>query len=181
MSAIEQLVKDNMGLAYHHLHRFKLAYDEDAISYAMEALFKAALTYDSDRNITFGTYASACIYNGIQMYLRDANKQRVHTMPMDTFTNEQGEVWAPSEYFKVSSAEEEATSLSTDEIYELSWKIADKFNKNSVNYKCIKAWIESDFTLKTIELASLVGCSQPSASRAINAFRNKLKEELKRC
>lgn len=181
MSAIEQMVKDNIGLAYHQLHRFNLAYDDDAISYAIEALFKAAKTYDSDKNITFSTYASACIYNGIQMYLRDTNKKRVPTTPLDIFTNEHGDEWAPSEAFKVSSAEDEVMSITTGEIYGLSNKIVDTFRCGSAAHKCLKAWVESDFTLKTTELAALVGCGQPTASRAIKAFRNKLKEELKKC
>lgn len=179
MSAIEQMVKDNIGLAYHQLHRFNLAYDEDAISFALEALFKAAKTYDSDKNIAFSTYASACIYNGIQMYMRDISKKRVITTSIANFTNEHGEAWAPSEAFKVSSAEDEAIAITTAEIYALAEKVVGTLKDGSISYKCAKAWIDSDFTLKTIELASSIGCSQASASRAVNAFRDKLKEELK--
>lgn len=179
MSAIEQLVKDNKGLAYHQLHRFNLAYDEDAVSYAMEALFKAAKTYDSDKNITFSTYASACIYNGIQAYLREINKRRVPSSSLEIFMNEHGDTYVPSSSFKVKSAEDEVMALTIEEIYGLAWKVVDTFKHSGAAYKCIKLWIESDFTLKTVEIAPLVGCSQPSASKALNAFRNKLKEELK--
>lgn len=181
MSAIEQMVKDNIGLAYHQLHRFNFAYDDDAVSYAMEALFKAAKTYDSDKNITFATYASACIYNGIQMYIRDLNKKRVATTPIETFTTDRGDVWIPSESFKVLSAEDAAIAITTEEIYGLAWKVVGTFKKSGTAYKCIKAWINSDFTLKTVEIAQLVGCSQSTVSKALIAFRNKLKEELKKC
>ena len=177
MNAIEQTVQDNMGLVYMMLHRFNLAYNEDAVSYAMEGLFRAATSYDESSSFAFSTYATSCIYNGIQTYFRKLQKGP-DTVPIKDFTNEHGETYLPSRTFKVRSAEDSAMALSTLEIYEKAWSILDTFDKDSWAYKALRLWLDSDFTLKTTEIAATLGCSQPTVSRAIMAFRNKLKEEL---
>ena len=67
---IEQLIQDNTGLVYKQLHKFNKAFDDDAVSYAFEALWRAAKTYDESKGAKFSTYASVCIYNEIALYLR---------------------------------------------------------------------------------------------------------------
>lgn len=181
MNAIEKVIEDNMGLVYMQLHRFQLAYNEDAISYAMEALFKAAKSFEEGKGLQFSTYAMACIYNGIQMYFRDIGKKRIECVPMEDFTNEHGDVFVPSRSFKVCSAEDECTHQSTCSIYDAVYRVYDNFKGSEKARKAVLLWIESDFTLTTIELAERADYSQPSVSRALNAFRIKLKEELDKC
>lgn len=179
MNAIEHLIQDNTGLVYMQLHRFDLAYNEEAISYAMEALFKAAESFDKDAGVTFATYATSCIYNGIMRYYRYQNKKRVDTISIEEHTTPNGEILLPSFSNRSRSAEDELLSLSELELRGTIIKVLGTFKEGSRAYEAIKIWIDSDFTAKTVDIAPMIGSSQPSVSRAINAFRDRLKEELK--
>lgn len=178
MNAIEHLIQDNEKLVYKQLHRFNLGFNEDAYSYAMEALFKAASNYDANSGTAFSTYAMACIYNGIMMYFRDVNKKRVDTLSIEEHTTPNGVVLIPNYEAEGPSAEEEALQHLSGGLQPVIDRTLKSFRRGTSTYKCISAWIESDFTLSTIALADKVGCAQATSSKAINAFRDRLKEEI---
>ena len=74
----EHLVLDNQGLVYYLVQKLGVTRNssdyEDIVSIGTIGLVKAAITFETSKNITFSTYASRCINNEIFMHYRKANK-----------------------------------------------------------------------------------------------------------
>lgn len=173
MSDVEKVIVDNTGLVYHQLHKFNLAYNEDAISYAMEALWKAASTYDESRNCKFSTYASTCIYNGIMMYLRVSSKEQLlDTVSLEAELNEDGLTY---EDLIAGSNDIELEQFSTIN-KAINRAIANTHNEK--HKEIVIKWIESNFEATQKELAEMLDISQAQVSRILSIFKNKLKKEL---
>lgn len=71
--AKEQFVKENMGLVYAMVRRFKQSaiHKEELISVGMLGLVKAINNFDESYNVTFSTYAVPIIMGEIKRYFRD--------------------------------------------------------------------------------------------------------------
>lgn len=71
----EELVLQNRGLSRHIAKKFNADYSiyEDLVQIGNIGLIKAAITYDSTKNVKFASYASICIQNEILMYFRKGN------------------------------------------------------------------------------------------------------------
>lgn len=174
----EKLIADNMGLVYKGLHKFKLAYDSEAFSYAMEALMNAARTYDSSKAVKFSTYATVCIYNGIGKYVRQLNKKRV----LETVSYEET-IQGCDEltYYDMLGSDE------TPETQFLRKELVDNVEKAfavaydslpSTSRLVIDYWRESGFTATQVVIAKEVGVSQAAVSRTLSVFKYRLKKEL---
>ena len=177
---VEQMIEDNMGLVYKQLHKFNRANDEDAMSVAVEALWKAIITYDQSKDVKLSTYASVCIYNAITHYLRPlANKSRPIILSYDnTVQDEEDELT----FLDIMTTNENPESLLIEtESYE---KVLIAYERALLKLRSAKArevieyWRKSDYTAKQMEIAEAVGVSQAVVSRAINTFRYRLKLEL---
>lgn len=76
----EQLVLDNLKLVHYLVRKLGITQNssdyEDIISIGTIGLIKAAITFDTLKNITFASYAARCINNEILMYYRKANKYK---------------------------------------------------------------------------------------------------------
>lgn len=74
----EHLVLDNQRLVHYLVQKLGVTPNssdyEDIVSIGTIGLVKAAITFDTSKNITFSTYASRCINNEIFMHYRKANK-----------------------------------------------------------------------------------------------------------
>ncbi len=74
----EHLVLDNQKLVYYIVQKLGITPNssdyEDIISIGTIGLVKAAITFDTSKNIAFSTYASRCIKNEIFMHYRKAKK-----------------------------------------------------------------------------------------------------------
>jgi len=81
----EQLVLENLKLAYYFAKKFRQQSDFDDIAQtAMIGLIKAARTFDENKKRKFSTYASKCIQNEIYMYFRKEKKQqRLNCVSLD--------------------------------------------------------------------------------------------------
>lgn len=66
----EQLVTDNYKLIYFFLNKWGKTIEEYYDICAI-GLCKAAITYDSSKDVKFATYAGICIENEIKMELRN--------------------------------------------------------------------------------------------------------------
>ena len=77
--AKEQFVKDNMGLVYAMVKRFKQSTysKEDIVSVGMLGLIKAINNFDESYNVTFSTYAVPIILGEIKRYFRDDGSMHV--------------------------------------------------------------------------------------------------------
>lgn len=173
MSDVEKVIVDNTGLVYHQLHKFNLAYNEDAISYAMEALWKAASTYDESRNCKFSTYASTCIYNGIMMYLRVSSKEQLlDTVSLEAELNEDGLTYVDL----IAGADDIELEQFSAINKAINRAIANTHNEK--HKEVVIKWIESNFEATQNELAEMLDISQAQVSRILSIFKNKLKKEL---
>lgn len=173
MSDVEKVIADNTGLVYQQLHKFNLAYNDDAISYAMEALWQAAETYDPSKGFAFSTYASSCVYNGIMMYFRGQNKEsNLDTVSIDTELNDEG--------FTLVDILVGAPDIDTEklqEIYHIIYKVIDKLHIGT-HRDIVMAWVDSNFEATQNELADTFHVKQGTVSRVLSSFKYKLKKEL---
>lgn len=76
--ARDRLIEHNLRLVVYLARRFENTGIslEDLVSIGTIGLIKAVNTFDLDKNIKLGTYASRCIENEILMYLRKTANQR---------------------------------------------------------------------------------------------------------
>lgn len=180
--AVDKLITDNMGLVYKQLHRFNRAYDDEAFSVALEALGKAATTYDKDKNIAFSTYATVCIYNSIAHLLRESKRQsKIQIVSYDSpifFDESEADFTDLIPDYNTPEA-----AFLKKELYNVLWKSFDVvFSRlsNDVAKQIIDAWRTSDFTASQKDLATLANVSQSYVSRVLSAFKHKLKIEMEK-
>ena len=173
MSDIEKKINDNMGLVYSQLHKFNLARNEEAKSYAVEALWKAIETFDASKNHAFSTYAVSCIYNGIMMYFRYTEKcTRVETISLDEHLNEEG--------FTLEDILVGTTGAESDKIFTIYEAIRNVVTatKSDAHKRIICMWVNSNFEATQADMANELDMSQAQISRVLSTFKNKLKKEL---
>lgn len=175
----EALIVDNVGLVYKQLHRFNMAYDEEAFSYAMEALMSAARTYDTSKGVKFSTYASVCIYNGIMQYIRVVNKaRRLETVSYDEPIPEMPDLLLIE---TLGSDETPDQQLLADELKNRVRQAIKKVLAETANPKAVEAieyWWSTDFIAQQGDIAARLGVSQGAVSRYLSAFKYKVKLEL---
>ena len=176
---INKLIEDNMGLVYKQLHRFNLINNDDAFSFALEALSKAAQTYDDSKSVKFSTYATTCVYNAIAWYLREsARHSKYQPLSYDEPLTDDSSATFVDMFNTASSPESEYL---TKELYEYLWRAFDKVYSelpNDTAKQIISAWKESSFTASQTEIANSLAVSQAHVSRALSAFKHKLKKEM---
>ncbi len=90
----EHLVLDNQRLVHYLVKKLGVTPNssdyEDIVSIGTIGLVKAAITFDTSKNITFATYASRCINNEIFMHYRKAN-QYANDISIDEPIGDNGE------------------------------------------------------------------------------------------
>lgn len=126
-------------------------------------LCKAAITYDSSKDVKFATYAGVCIENEIKIELRNRKKYSAPVYSLDmTFNNTSDGTG------EISYGENMTTGLSAyDEI--LSYQL-DKI-LNAREYKLV-ALILQDYT--QIEIGNIIGISQAQVSKMFSKIKQKL-------
>lgn len=182
MDKINKLIEDNLGLVYKQLHRFNRAYDDDVYCFAVEALWKAAETYDDTRSVSFSTYASVCIYNAIVYYIREETRgKKNQPLYFEDVVNE-GSCGEKLRIADITAAPDTVeTEYLRGELYEYLWKAFDKLyadTKSETSRRILDVWRESDFTMNQPEIAKVVGVTQSNVSRVLSAFKHKLKKEM---
>lgn len=163
----EQLVTDNHNLIYFFLNKWGkiLEYSDMTDYYDICAigLCKAAITYDSSKDVKFATYAGVCIENEIKMELRNRKKYSAPVYSLDmTFNN------TSDGTREISYKENITTGLSAyDEI--LPYQL-DKI-LNAREYKLV-ALILQGYT--QVEIGNIIGISQAQVSRMFSKIKQKL-------
>lgn len=176
---MDEIIADNMGLVYKQLQRFNLTYDDEAMSRAMEALWVAAKTFDRQKNIHFSTYATACIYNALVMYMRSLNKKRQITTtsyfePVPSAENlTQLDTLTTGETPESSYIRKEYIAMCYDAIDRVINSMATPSQKAAIT-----TWIDSNCTMSQSAIAKQVGLSQAQVSRIIRVFKYQVKKEL---
>lgn len=163
----EQLVTDNHNLIYFFLNKWGkiLEYSDMTDYYDICAigLCKAAITYDSSKDVKFATYAGVCIENEIKIELRNRKKYSAPVYSLDmTFNNTSDGTG------EIAFGENLTTGLSAyDEIlpYQLDKVL------NAREYKLV-ALILQDYT--QIEIGNIIGILQAQVSRMFSKIKQKL-------
>lgn len=176
---IDNLIADNMGLVYLQLHKFGRAYDDEAFSFAMEALMNAARTFDASKKVKFATYASVCIYNAVACYLRKLTSSK----QLDVVSYEDTLVDTPDVTIFETLASDEMVedNLLQDELASRVRQAIEKViseTSSDAAKAVIRYWRDSEFIATQCEIAKAIGVAQPTVSRVLSAFKYKVRLEL---
>lgn len=176
---INDKIAENVGLVYQQLARFKLSDDQDAESFAYEALYKAVLTYDSNTGNAFSTYAVCVIANTLRKHIRSKNRKRQlsiisydETIPGDD-TNRS----ILDTIVFANDAEAEVLFNELTGTVRNAWLAVYKSLPES-NRKVVSVWYASGCKMTQREIADKVHVSQANVSRVLSIFKHKLKVEL---
>lgn len=182
MADISKVIADNTGLMWQQLHRFKLANDPDAESFAFEALFKAAETYKADTGTAFSTYATCVIANSIRMYLRSINRKRqllIISYNAPAFPGSEDETTelvdtliGPYNAEDMVLAKELRSRIAKG-LKEAYAELATDTQRNAFDL-----WKESGFTASQSDIARQLGISQPTVNRVVSFVRYKIRQQL---
>ena len=176
---INDKIAANKGLVYKQLHAFQLLYDQDAESFAYEALYNAIRTYDEKAGAAFSTYATCVINNALRHHLRSLNKKR--------------QLEVVSYYTPLSPDEEDSICLVDVLVHpeDAESVLIDKEARTTINKAFSEEYaslsdkhklvvdlffIENNMTQQ--EIAKAANVTQATVSRIISAFRHRLKVRL---
>lgn len=169
----ECLITNNIRLAISVAQKF--SYEEDYESVAMIGLLKAADTFDLDKNICFGTYATRVISNEILTYIRK-NKRNLYTISFETVVAGTEETLAVKDMLSYEDGQlmrlEQAEQ--TAELYKVVHSLPDRECK----IICLLYGLgEKIHTQK--QVAERLGISQSYVSRLEKIILKKMKPMLK--
>lgn len=176
---INDKIAANKGLIYQQLARFNLTYDQDAESYAYEALYRAIITYDEKAGAVFSTYAVCVIANALRKHLRTLNKKR--QLDVVSYNGTVYDSTGADEIVTVIPDGIDAEALVL--FKELKGVVKASFYKvldtmPETQRRAIMLWYNSDCKLTQSELAKALQVSQPTVSKALSVFKYRLKLEL---
>lgn len=173
---INELIRKNKGLVYKQLHKFNLVDDQDANSYAFEALYNAIQTWDSSLGTKLSTYATVCIYNALGCYLRKLNRKRqIDTVSYNNIANDNAEFsdFISSQY---SLEESVINSIRLKAAYDAMQRLRCKYS--GVCLKVFEIWYDSNFSMGATDIAKQLGTSQPYVSQTLARIRADIKKEM---
>ena len=175
---INGIIEDNMGLVYMQLHKFNLAYDDDAKSEAMVGLWNAAKTFDPSSGNKFSTYAAVCIYNAIAGYLRPRLNKRTlgSVVSYDEFVFEDTTYLETMPAFMSDPEEQFISNEICESLATAIEEVVDTMSPNAV--AVIRYWQEHDFNVKQKDIAKATGVSQPTVARTISVFKYRLRLKM---
>ena len=178
----EAIIKANKGLVYKQLHKFYLAYDEEAVSIAFIALLAAVRSFDKSKGIKFSTYATVCIYNRLGDYIRRMKEAKnvsyyyydapsaLGALPLETITNPNDAGCVdPS----ITLEKDERTKFIYKSLYEIRNGMKTDYHK-----RVFDMWVASEFEISQAVIAAEVNVSQTMISQVLRNIRVKLKEKL---
>lgn len=157
----ENLVIENHNLIYYFIHKYNLSI-EDYYDVCAIGLCKAAISYDKSKEVKFATYACVIIENDIRQILRNKKYSApMYSLDM-TFNNTSDGTGG------IAFVENLTTGLSAyDEIlpYQLDKVL------NTQEYKLVALILEG---YTQVEIANIIGISQPMVSRMLSKIKQKL-------
>lgn len=176
---INDKIAANIGLVYQQLARFKLTNDQDAESFAYEALYRAILTYDDKAGNAFSTYAVCCIANALRKHLRHINrKNQLSVISYDELLpGEDRNARVLDMILCVNDAEAEVLFAEFSDFVRDAWmRVYTNLVDN--HRKAIRLWYLSGYRMTQREIADAMHVSQATVSRALSIFKHRLKVEL---
>lgn len=176
---LNDIIECNMGLVRKQLHRFRMYDDAEAHSQGIEALWRAAETYDDTYGTAFSTYATACIYNALCGYYHKKNRPiERYTYSYNNIANEDAE--SPFEEFLTDGKSAADMSEDIQENKLINDTLVEEISKmTDMRQRIIWLWEESGFRAGPTDIAEEVGCTQSYASFTIKIFCAAMKQRLK--
>lgn len=182
INAINDRIAANTGLVYQQLTRFQMLNDQDAESFAYEALYRAVITFDESSGNTFSTYAVCCISNALRKHLRTFNRKRTldvvsYHAPITTECD--GEDIYLIDVLTNAVDDAETTFICNEECTKIHKAFeAERELLSPLHRKIIDVFYDADGKLSQKEVGAIVGTTQVTVSRAISQFRHRLKNRL---
>lgn len=176
---VNDKIRENTGLVYKQLFAFQLTYDQDAESYAYEALYNAVITYDDTTGTAFSTYAVCCINNALRKHLRTLNKKRqLDIISYDTPITSDDESSTMLDIIPQLYTVEDML-LCTESCYFIRNVLVDEYEKLSEKHKVIiRLYLTRKADMNQQAIAKAAGVTQATVSKIISAFRHKIKQRL---
>lgn len=164
-----RLIEGNMRLALFIAKRFvgKMD-DEELVCISMVGLVKAANAFNPDKGIKFSTYASAVIQNEILFALRKQKKTYKDVSMQTPVTIKEDQECELEDAISDEKAERGLENVENAYLIEsMSKYLSDR--------ECyvVKCWIDG---VNQIQIAHIMGISQPQVSRIQNNAFKKMKE-----
>lgn len=179
---INDKIAANRGLIYQQLTRFNLQYDQDAESYAYEALYRAVITYNENAGAAFSTYAVCVIANALRKHLRTLNKKR--QLDVVSYYETISAACNSDDLIDAIPMPDAETDAEAVVIFkEFNCVVNKAFKKAlktlpSLQQSIVTTWYTSDCKMTQSELARALHTSQPTVSKALSVFKYRLKLEL---
>lgn len=173
---INDKIAENTGLVYMQLTAFNLRYDQDAESFAYEALHRAIITFKPDNGVAFSTYAVCCINNELRKHLRTLNRKRqldVVSYDAPAYITEDAPCLVdtlehPSSVEQAFLSEEASRNILA--AFKTEYNLLEPKHQRVIR---MFYGYEGDRTQR--EIATAVGVTQATVSRIVSAFKHRVK------
>lgn len=176
---INEKISRNKGLIYKQLRSFQLLYDQDAESFAYEALHKAILTYNKETGTAFSTYATCVINNALRHHLRSLNKKRqLDVISYYTPLSPDDENSVCLVDVLVHPDDAETTLIDKESRIVINTAFNEEYQLLSDKHKKVVDLFFATGGMKQQDIAKEAGVTQATVSKIISAFRHRLKVRL---
>lgn len=173
---INERIAKHSGLIYKQLTVFNLLYDQDAESFAYEALHRAIVTYDSNAGTAFSTYAVCCINNELRKHLRTLNRKRqLEVVSYDAPVSTDDSYSLADTLEHPESVEQTLLSEEARRNIIVAFK-AEYMLLPQKHRMIIKLFYDSSVTQR--EIANAVGVTQATVSKIVSAFKHRVKVRM---
>lgn len=177
---IDDLIRNNLGLVYSQLIRFKLYNDADAESIAMEAIGNAAMHYNASLGYKFSTLATVYIYNALCGYIRKQRKKsKIDIVSYNDTIVLNGE---EHEYEEVLESHENVEdSVVKKEEHQILMQLFDRIlnsRKSEKQQRILNEWRNEEFNCNHGLIADRVGVSQSYVTQTITIFKVDLRRAM---
>lgn len=173
---INDQIANNTGLVYKQLTVFNLLQDQDAESYAYEALYNAVRTYDATTGTAFSTYAVCCINNALRKHLRTMNKKRqLDIVSYDAPMSQAEDSLCLADILEHHCSIEQSL-LSKEKCGCILQAFEYEYNILSPKHQSvIRAFYQCGGKATQRDIAIAVGLTQATVSKIVSAFRYRVK------
>lgn len=176
---INDEIAKHTGLVYKQLTAFNLLYDQDAESFAYEALYRAIITFDAGTGIAFSTYATCCINNALRKHLRTLNKKRqLEIVSYDAPLIATDETSCLANILEHPSSVEQILISEESRRRILAAFRAEYALLPDKHKKAIRMFYGYDGKVTQREIANTVGVTQATVSKIVSAFRHRVKTRM---
>lgn len=174
MDVNDQIAKHS-GLIYKQLTAFNLLYDQDAESFAYEALHRAVLTFKPEAGNAFSTYAVCCINNELRKHLRTLNRKRqIEIVSYDAPLTSDESYCLADTLEQPESVEQTLISEESSRYIIAAFK-TEYALLSPKHQRVVRMFYGYEGKVTQREIATSVGVTQATVSKIVSAFKHRVK------